>query len=390
MNYLSDDLREMISQNHQVAFHPDTIRVMREIIGKGDPWKIVEEAQRVNKKVDKWRLYKDIGLQLANTYSNDRGPQGGGIALMSFSSIAEKRFEPMHWNIEKILPAGTMLLFGKPKKGKSYLTLMMGICVAAGREVFGKQTSGKRVIYLGLEDSQRRMQRRGLGCAKTLGIEVDDFGENLLISTTSKTIDKGLMDELQQMMDEHPDTGLIVVDMLKKVTGESSKKDLYQEQARVGDALSKFCHDYPDLSIIVVHHSRKAESDDPFDLVSGTTGLSGSYDSLAAIADTEGTRVLHITGRDLESVEIPLLMDDKGMYTLEEASASSSEFMSSTRRTVFNAIPNTELVTRKEIISGCKLPSTTVDQQLRKLVKAGLVKHADHGTYQKTGERFYE
>lgn len=86
-------------------------------------------------------------------------------------------------------------------------------------------------------------------------------------------------------MQAHPDTGVIVLDMLKKVTGAAAGKSLYDEQSKVGDALTPFCHRWPALSIIVVHHSRKAESDDPFDLVSGTTGLSGSYDSLAALAE---------------------------------------------------------------------------------------------------------
>lgn len=386
---LSTDMTKIISQNPEAAFHPDSIRLMREIIGKGDPWIVVEEVHGINTAVDKLKLHDAIGLQGNYLPSNDRGMRGG-ISAVSFNIVAEKRHEPMHWNIKDILPAGTMLLFGKPKKGKSYLTLMIGISIAAGREIFGKQTSGKQVLYLGLEDSERRMQRRGIGCAKALGIGVEEFGDNLFISTTASTLDNGLIDDLQAWMTVNPETGLIVIDMLKKVTADKSTKDLYQEQARVGDALSRFCHDYPDLSIIVVHHSRKAESDDPFDLVSGTTGLSGSYDSLAAIADTEGSRVLHITGRDLEGAEIPLLMNERGMYTLEECTEADQEFMSTTRRNVYNAVPNTQPVTRKVVIDGCGLPANTVDQQLRKLVMNGLVEHADHGKYQKTGKRFYE
>ena len=298
----------------------------------------------------------------------------------------------MQWNIEKILPAGTMLLFGKPKKGKSYLTLMMSIAIAAARPVFGRLTSGRKVLYLGLEDSERRMKQRGITCTKALSIPAEDFHDNLFFKTEAKTIDTGLLDELAEWMKEHPDTGLIVLDMLKKVTGKASGRDLYAEQAKVGDALTKFCHAYPALSIVVVHHSRKADSDDPFDLVSGTTGLSGSYDSLAAIADTEGDRVLHITGRDIESVEIPLLMNERGMYTL--ASADSEDLarrrMSSTRRRVFDAINSEKPMTRKEIIAGCKLDEASVDKQLRKLRDAGLVEHTDHGKYKKTGKKFYE
>jgi len=340
-------------------------------------------------------MQTDDKALLAETYhvlpDVDRGMRHGRSAA-SFRELSAKEFSPMQWNIEKMLPAGTMLLFGKPKKGKSYLTLMISIAVAAGRPVFGRSTSGAKVYYLGLEDSERRMQQRGISCANALQIPQSEFDENLYISTESKTIDTGLLDELEEWMTDHPDTGLIILDMLKKITGKATGRDLYAEQAKVGDTLTKFCHAYPRLSIVVVHHSRKAESDDPFDLVSGTTGLSGSYDSLAAIADTEGGRVLHITGRDIESAEIPLLMNERGMYTLEASTMDDlvKERMSSTRRKVYEAVSSSTPMTRKEIIAATGLDGSSVDKQFGKLVSAGLIKRTDHGNYQKTGKRFYD
>ncbi|WP_457667703.1 AAA family ATPase [Thiolapillus sp.] len=340
------------------------------------------------KRADDQALLSECKQVLPNT---DLSTSYGQLAT-SFKELYAKEYPPMHWNIDKLLPAGTMLLFGKPKKGKSYLTLMISISIAAGRPVFGRLTSGAKVLYLGLEDSERRMQRRGISCAHALNIDQSEFDENLYISTESKAIDAGLLDELAAWMTEHPDTGLIVLDMLKKIVGKSTGRDLYAEQAKVGDTLTRFCHAYPQLSIIVVHHSRKADSDDPFDLVSGTTGLSGSYDSLAAIADTEGGRVLHITGRDTESAEIPLLMNERGMYTLESADSEdmARRLMSSTRRRVFDAINSQIPMTRKEIIAGCKLDGNSVDKQLRKLKDEGLIQHTDYGAYKKTGKKFYE
>ena len=311
---------------------------------------------------------------------------------ISAGELFNIKFGDLHWNIEDILPAGTTLLFGKPKKGKSFLALLIAISVAAGRPVFGRSTSRSGVLYLGLEDSQRRLQRRAKGCAASLGIDPGEFASRLHLATECARVDAGLLDELYAWMKSHPDTGVIVIDMLKKITGEANGKSLYDEQSRVGDALTKFCHDYPRLSIIVVHHSRKAESDDPFDLVSGTTGLSGSYDSLAAMADTEGARVLHLTGRDIESAEIPLLMNDRGMYTLamptpnQQATAN----MSSTRRSVFDAVPSSQSRERSKIIEDTGLDKATVDQQLRKLKHAGLIKTVDHGKYQKTGKRWFD
>jgi hypothetical protein len=325
---------------------------------------------------------------------SDKPPQDGEAIMQPISAreLFAMEFGEMIWNIQDILPAGTTLAFGKPKKGKSFLVLMIAISIAANRPVFGRRTSGCRVLYLGLEDSKRRLQRRAKGCAASLGIDPDEFVDRLHLDTRSARIDTGLLDELRDWMQAHPDTGVIVLDMLKKVTGATAGKSLYDEQSKVGDALTAFSHDYPALSIIVVHHSRKAESDDPFDLVSGTTGLSGSYDSLAAIADTEGARVLHLTGRDIEGAEIPLLMNDRGMYTLampnadEQATAS----MSDTRRRVFDAVPKTTAQSRAAIVEDAGLDRGIVDQQLRKLKRDGLIKVVDHGMYQKTGKRWFD
>lgn len=316
-----------------------------------------------------------------------------GIQVISAGELLSIDFPELHWNIQDIMPAGTMLLFGKPKKGKSFLTLMIAICVAAGKPIFGKQTSGRTVLYLALEDSQRRLKRRAKGCANSLQINPAEFGNKLHLSVTSKRIDTGLIDDLRGWMIGYPDTGLIVIDMLKKVTGASNgKKSLYDEQAEVGHALTKFSHQHPELTIVVVHHSRKADSEDPFDLASGTTGLSGSYDSLAAISDTEGTRMLHVTGRDLESAEIPLVMNERGMYTLKmpDPEEMLSASMSDTRRRVYVAVPKGQAYKRADIMRGSGLPEGIVDQQLIKLMKAGLVKKTGRGMYQKTGKRWFD
>jgi hypothetical protein len=97
-----------------------------------------------------------------------------GEAIMQPISARElfaMEFGEMVWNIQDILPAGTTLAFGKPKKGKSFLVLMIAISIAANRPVFGRRPVGCRVLYLGLEDSKRRLQRRAKGCAASLGID---------------------------------------------------------------------------------------------------------------------------------------------------------------------------------------------------------------------------
>jgi len=273
--------------------------------------------------------------------------------------------------------------------------MLLALSVAAGRPVFGRQSSGAETLYLGLEDSERRLQRRVAQCARAMGVTTQEIGDRMHVSTTAQRIDSGLIDELHAWMKAHPATGMIVVDMLKKVQGEQKGKDLYREQALVGEALTALCHQYPGLTIIVVHHSRKAAADDPFDLISGTTGLSGSYDNLAAISDTDGERFLHLTGRDIEAVDILLLMDKGGMYTLEDPESDASrsrhlaERYSDSRKKSYDAVPRGQSYSRSDIIKGSGLDGGVVDQQLIKLVKQGLIEKTGYGMYRKTDKKWF-
>jgi hypothetical protein len=54
------------------------------------------------------------------------------------------------------------------------------------------------------------------------------------------------------------------------------------------------------VAIVVVHHVRKMEADDPFDMVSGTNGLTGAADTILVLRKQAGTVTLHARGRDIE------------------------------------------------------------------------------------------
>jgi hypothetical protein len=56
---------------------------------------------------------------------------------------------------------------------------------------------------------------------------------------------------------------------------------------------------FPGPAIIVAHHDRKMDADDPFDTVSGTLGLTGGVDAIAILKRHREGITLHIQGRDL-------------------------------------------------------------------------------------------
>jgi hypothetical protein len=68
-------------------------------------------------------------------------------------------------------------------------------------------------------------------------------------------------------------------------------------------ALHKLAHERG-IAIVVIHHVRKMEAEDPFDMVSGTNGLTGAADTILVLK-RQGTNVtLYARGRDIEESEM--------------------------------------------------------------------------------------
>jgi hypothetical protein len=74
------------------------------------------------------------------------------------------------------------------------------------------------------------------------------------------------------------------------------------------------------VAIIVLHHSRKAETDDIVDVASGTLGLTGAADHLIVLRNDK----LEITGRDLPSKSVDLAFD-RGKWEVLGDSAHKSK-----------------------------------------------------------------
>ena len=71
------------------------------------------------------------------------------------------------------------------------------------------------------------------------------------------------------------------------------------------------------IAILLIHHLRKMNDDDPMNMISGTTGISGATDSNFVLKERRrgsGEATLYCTGRDIEYRELPLVFDKSG-YT---------------------------------------------------------------------------
>ena len=231
-------------------------------------------------------------------------------------------FPPLKWAVPGLIPEGLTLLVGPPKAGKSWLLGNILLAIAAGGVALGKLPVGKarRVLYLALEDGDRRMQSR---CR----IILDGDPIPGLFSYKTTVPPGKVMAVIEAWMRRYPDTAMIVLDTLGKVMPESRQgESAYQRDYRVGAALKRVADDNPGLAVVVVHHDRKAASEDFVDAVSGTNGLAGSADSIVVLARKRkaSDALLKVTGRDVPEEEYALRLEDGTKWVLDGGNLSEA------------------------------------------------------------------
>ena len=231
-----------------------------------------------------------------------------GIVVTSAVDLQNADLPPTVFLITDILPDGTSIISAASKIGKSWMVLDMGLCIAAGDPFMNKPTVKCGVLYLALEDSLSRLQDR---MNKILGGRTPPAG--FLFATEAPTLDNGLLDKLDRILNQFPETKLIIIDTLQKIRGralprESSYEQDYREMGEVKSHMDK-----NGVSVLFVHHNRKMkDEDDPFNMISGTNGIMGAADTIWAIikgkrSDNEATLTVLRAQPQLSAMRVLLI-----------------------------------------------------------------------------------
>jgi len=214
--------------------------------------------------------------------------------------------------VDGLLPRGLQVFAGPPKIGKSWLLMQLALAVASGKALWGMETEQGTVLSLCLEDNYARLQQR-------VSELTDEPPDSLHLATISQSLSDGLCEQLEDFLREHDDTNLVIIDTLQKVRGNSSDGNFYASDYQDISKLKRIADEY-EIALVLVHHLRKREAEDPHDMISGTTGLIGAADGsyvLRRVHRGDREVQLYIRGRDMEEKEFSLVRDeDLGEWTL--------------------------------------------------------------------------
>ena len=126
--------------------------------------------------------------------------------------------------------------------------------------------------------------------------------ENLYFLTKAKTLDMGLIDELDDQLKDHSDIKVIIIDTFQKIRSLNGGKNAYAADYEDMGKIKDFA-DSKDIAVLLIHHNRKMKDDsDVFNMISGTNGIMGAADTIIVLTKEKRTDTqakMHITGRDV-------------------------------------------------------------------------------------------
>jgi hypothetical protein len=308
--------------------------------------------------------------------------RNGWPRTLTAAELLGLQLPPIRWSVQGLLPEGVTLLAGKPKLGKSWMALGIAIAISTGGVALGtRPVEMGDVLYMALEDNYRRLRKR------LKKLHTNEAPERLHIATQWPRMDEGGAEALERWLESHPDTRLVVVDILKRVRPRTSpNRSVYEADYEALEAMQRLAAEY-EVSILVVHHLRKQGAADPLDEISGSTGLSGGADGVLVLKRDRGRAdaYLHVTGREIEEeAELALRWNaDLASWTLV---GDAEEYrISQERQDIVRVLEETEEpMSPKEVAELLGKPPNTVKYLMWKMSKDGQLTTAGKGRYSLT------
>lgn len=207
--------------------------------------------------------------------SGKKDPLSG---IITGDELAVKEIPPIKWAVPDVLPQGLTVLAGAPKLGKSLLIQQISIAVALGGPAIGKFPAIQgSVLHLALEDPESRFKERMLRQQKLF---TDGVGPKSLCFCNNWSFLPDALDDVRRWCEMTPDRRLVVVDTLAKLFEEDDdgkRKSVYYSEYAVMGKFQVLAREMG-VSVVIVHHLRKADAGDPMMKVSGSAGLTGAAD----------------------------------------------------------------------------------------------------------------
>lgn len=220
----------------------------------------------------------------------------------SLSALMDVEFPALDWVVPGIIPEGTTLLVAPAKAGKSWLALDVALASATGSKAFGSVEIGepRPVLYVDLESGERRLQAR---------VRAQDWRE---FGAFEYLLERdGAAERIEAFFAEHRgQRPLVILDTLVGLMEDKPKdRSPYKHEYETLSRYQRLTKADAGAAMLIAHHTRKMQTNDPMESISGTNGIAGAVDTPIVLGrpdrnSTAGT--LNVMARDFEGGEFAI------------------------------------------------------------------------------------
>lgn len=289
--------------------------------------------------------------------------------------LLRAQFPDPKWAVPGLLPVGLCILAGRPKLGKSWLSLQAAVAVGSGGKFLDRDIEKGKALYLALEDSPRRLKER-LAKQQATADTLTDYRFEWPLLQREQGI-AGLTHEI-----DHNGYTLIVIDTLARAVGGADQMDQGEMNVICG-TLQRIAQDRQ-ITIVLVHHHRKKgiTAGDVIDDVMGATSIAGVADAVMGLYKERGKKdaELKVTGRDVDEQELAVRFDSlTGCWQL--VGDAQGVRMESVQADILNAVvEHGGRATARQIAGFLGKRANNISRELQELVtKGALVRGAKKG-----------
>jgi hypothetical protein len=299
------------------------------------------------------------------------------VSIRTAAALRTKVFEPIKYIVPGYIAEGCTILAGRPKLGKSWLMLSVGLAVSrAGKCLGDTKCDEGDVLYLALEDNERRLQSR---ITKLIGF-ANEWPARFHYATEWPRANAGGLEQIRKWIASVEKPRLIVVDVLAMFRPPRDPKlSPYECDYEAVQQLQRIASD-TGVAIVIVHHLRKSVGEvDPFEKVSGTLGLSGAADTVLVLDRDASGATLYGRGRDIDEIETAVEFN-KETNTWRVLGEAAEVRRTNERAKILSVLIDVdEPISPRDIAAETGMPRNNVDQLLFKMAKAGEVLKSGRG-----------
>lgn len=321
--------------------------------------------------------------------------KSSALSFISADEVQQMNIPETPWIIKGFLSEGLCLLAGSPKVGKSWIALDIALAGCLGEQVLGffECSDPFGVLYVPYEDNFRRLKYR---VNKLMFNSVyKKAPANLYYPQNSESkhvdflpINDGGLDVIKSFIDSHPDIRMVIIDTLGRAKKQRGGRntDAFLDDYEFSSRLQKLAME-KHLCILMIHHMRKAVSEDIFEKISGTTGLTAAPDVLLVLeakkqTDTRKEGKLHIRSRDFADNVYSLYFDMDSCHWLIQGTADKIEESERGAEAIALFYGDTEKELKlKDIAEDMETSTANARKILLRLVKKGMLSQATRGKY---------